>query len=199
MTLPELTRLYPTDEKCREILTKLRWPEGVECRRARGAVCRPRRADRRHFPQHREAHPARPLDLQRLRLCASLFLGEHDWTAFSAAQSDAESRVRKVLELHIEDGWDGRGLCHLISFRVTANGFLRYMVRSIVGTLLEIGRAEMDEPTVERALSSGNRVLAGDTAPAKGLTLTHVSYSDRAGIGGPRGEENRLSSQEMLP
>src|SRR6266571_1437029 len=48
----------------------------------------------------------RPLDLQRLRLCASLFLGEHDWTAFSAAQSDAESRVRKVIELHIEDGWD---------------------------------------------------------------------------------------------
>lgn len=119
---------------------------------------------------------ARPLDLQRLRLCASLFLGEHDWTAFSAAQSDAESRVRKVIELQIEDGWDGRGLCHLISFRVTANGFLRYMVRSIVGKLLAVGRNEIDEETVAREIREGRREPAGPTAPAHGLTLKSVQY-----------------------
>src|SRR5713226_4325116 len=82
----------------------------------------------------------RPLDLARMRSCASLFLGGHDWTAFSAAQSDAESRVRNLTGLVISDGWDGRGRCHLIEFTITANGFLRYMVRSIVGTLLAAGR-----------------------------------------------------------
>src|SRR5712691_8880609 len=76
----------------------------------------------------------RPLNLERMRSCASLFLGEHDWTAFSAAQPDAGSRVRNLIELGISDGWDAGGHCHLIEFTITANGFLRYMVRSIAGT-----------------------------------------------------------------
>jgi tRNA pseudouridine38-40 synthase len=144
-------------------------------------------------------HEPRELDLKRMRHCAELFLGSHDWTAFSAAQSDAETRTRTITQLEMSERWDDRACARLIEMTASADGFLRYMVRSIVGTLLEIGRAEMDEATVERALSSGNRVLAGDTAPAKGLTLTHVSYNDRAGIEGPRGAENRLSSQQMLP
>jgi tRNA pseudouridine38-40 synthase len=119
---------------------------------------------------------ARPLDLDRMRSCAQQFPGEHDWTAFSAAQSDAESRVRNVTRLDITDGWDARGRCHLIEFTVTANGFLRYMVRSIVGTLLSAGRGEMDEETVARAIREGDRNLVGATAPACGLTLKSVHY-----------------------
>ena len=119
---------------------------------------------------------ARPLDLACMRSCASLFLGEHDWMAFSSAQSDAKSRVRNLMELDISDGWDGRGRCHLIEFTITANGFLRYMVRSIVGTLLEVGRSEIDESVVARALQEGNRDLAGATAPPHGLTLKSVQY-----------------------
>jgi tRNA pseudouridine38-40 synthase len=119
---------------------------------------------------------ARPLDLDRMRSCAKQFLGEHDWTAFSAAQSDAESRVRNVTQLVITDGWDARGRCHLIEFTVTANGFLRYMVRSIVGTLLSVGQGEIDEETVARAIREGDRNLVGATAPACGLTLKSVHY-----------------------
>ena len=119
---------------------------------------------------------ARPLDLEPTRECASLFIGEHDWTAFSAAQTDAESRVRTIKQLDISAGWDGRGLCHLIEFTVTANGFLRYMVRSIVGTLLAVGRGEMEEETVARAIRDGKRELVGSTAPACGLTLKSVQY-----------------------
>ena len=119
---------------------------------------------------------ARPLDLYRMRKCAERFRGEHDWTAFSAAQTDAESRVRDVTQLEITDGWDGRGRCHLIEFTVTANGFLRYMVRSIVGTLLAVGRGEIDDETVTRAIQQGDRKLAGSTAPACGLTLMSVQY-----------------------
>ena len=88
---------------------------------------------------HRES---RTLDLPAIRQCAQLFLGEHDWTAFSAAQSDSETRVRNVTELTISDGWDSRGHCHLIEFTISANGFLRYMVRSMVGTLLAVGRKD---------------------------------------------------------
>jgi tRNA pseudouridine38-40 synthase len=125
----------------------------------------------------RYAHQeARPLDVRAMRAGAHLFLGEYDWTAFSAAQSDAQSRVRKVTQLDIANGWDGHGRCHLIEFTVSANGFLRYMVRSIVGTLLAVGRHEIDEETVRRAIKEGDRSLVGATAPAHGLTLMSVQY-----------------------
>jgi tRNA pseudouridine38-40 synthase len=119
---------------------------------------------------------ARPIDLERMRECARLFIGEHDWTAFSAAQADAESRVRRITDLVISASWDVRGLCDLIEFKVTANGFLRYMVRSIVGTLLAAGRGEIEADTIQRAIREGDRNLAGATAPACGLTLLRVQY-----------------------
>ena len=118
----------------------------------------------------------RSLDLKRMRSCASLFLGEHDWTAFSGAQSDGGSRVRAISALEIDSGWDARGRCHLIQIAVTANGFLRYMVRSIAGTILAAGRGEIDEATITRAIRGGERELAGPTAPAHGLTLKSVKY-----------------------
>jgi len=121
-------------------------------------------------------HEARGLDLRRLRSCARLFLGEHDWTAFSAAQSDAESRVRTISSLEIDDDWDARGRCHLIRITATADGFLRYMMRSIAGSLLAAARGEIDEQTVARALRDGRRDLVGPTVPARGLTLVNVSY-----------------------
>jgi tRNA pseudouridine38-40 synthase len=119
---------------------------------------------------------ARQLDLDLMRRCAKLFVGEHDWTAFSAAQSDAESRIRRVTDLQITGGWDARGLCHLIRFTVTADGFLRYMVRSIVGTLLAVGRGEIDFDAVTSAINQGDRNMVGPTAPARGLTLLRVQY-----------------------
>jgi len=119
---------------------------------------------------------ARPINLEQMRHCAGLFVGEHDWTAFSAAQSDSESRVRTITEVEIKAGWDGRGLCHLIEFTVSANGFLRYMVRSIVGTLLAAGRTEIPADTIRRAIGEGDRNLVGPTAPACGLTLLRVQY-----------------------
>ena len=125
----------------------------------------------------RYAHQeARDLDLPLMRQCAQLFCGEHDWTAFSAAQSDSDSRVRHVTEFSISQGWDSRGRCHLIEFRISANGFLRYMVRSIVGTLLAVGRREIEPATIARAIKGGDRTLVGATAPANGLTLMSVQY-----------------------
>src|SRR5205807_367500 len=113
---------------------------------------------------------------EKMNECARLFVGEHDWTAFSAAQAGAESRVRKLTQLEITHGWDGRGLCDLVEFTISANGFLRYMVRSIVGTLLAVGRDEIDAAPLVRALNAGDRDLVGATAPACGLTLMSVRY-----------------------
>jgi tRNA pseudouridine38-40 synthase len=119
---------------------------------------------------------SRALNLDRAQRCTMSFLGEHDWTAFSAAQSDAESRVREVTRCDLDHRWSARGRCHLIEISVTANGFLRYMVRSIVGTLLAAARGEIDEATIARAFREGKRELVGATAPAHGLTLISVQY-----------------------
>jgi tRNA pseudouridine38-40 synthase len=121
-------------------------------------------------------HEARPLDVGRMNEAARFFLGEHDWTAFSAARSDVENRVRVIKDFTVESFWDKRANASIIEFRISANGFLRYMVRSIVGTMLEVGRGEKDSDTIQTAIVSGNRDLAGATAPSHGLTLLKVNY-----------------------
>ena len=119
---------------------------------------------------------ARPLDIERMSAAAEAFIGAHDWTAFSAAQSEVESRTRDLTQFEVTNSWDERGQCQLLQFSVTANGFLRYMVRSMAGTLLAIGRGELDPLVIRRAIESGDRSLVGATAPAHGLTLKSVEY-----------------------
>lgn len=121
-------------------------------------------------------HDARPLDLERMRQGAELFRGRHDWTAFSATQSDVEDRVRTVTEIEIIERPDERARGTLIKIRVSAEGFLRYMVRAMAGTLMALGRGELDRDSITAALETGNRPLAAVTAPACGLTLLHVRY-----------------------
>lgn len=121
-------------------------------------------------------HDARRLDLESMKRGAELFLGKHDWTALSAAQSDVEDRVRTITRLEILPRVDERLRGSLIEIRVTADGFLRYMVRAIAGTLLALGRGELDLHAVGEAIESGNRPAAAVTAPAHGLTLLSVRY-----------------------
>ena len=121
-------------------------------------------------------HEHKPLDIGRMNQAARLLLGEHDWTAFASAHADGESRVRTVFDCTIQSHWDARAVANLLELRITANGFLRYMVRSIVGTLIEVGRGEKDSDTIQTAIVTGDRSLAGKTAPANGLTLLKVEY-----------------------
>ncbi len=126
----------------------------------------------------RYAHQeARVLDVKSMQQCALLFLGEHDWTAFSSAQSDAESRVRTVTRCAVREHLDERARARMIEISMSADGFLRYMVRSMAGTLLAVGRGEIDCARVGAAIRNGDRSLAGATAPACGLTLVSVTYS----------------------
>jgi tRNA pseudouridine38-40 synthase len=121
-------------------------------------------------------HEARQLDLESMNACAALFLGTHDWSAFSAAHSDAESRTRTITHLEVSAHSDERSGESIVEIRASADGFLRYMVRSIAGTLLAVGRGEMDAKHIKHAIEHGERSLAGATAPACGLTLWSVRY-----------------------
>ena len=119
---------------------------------------------------------ARKLDLENMRRAASLFLGKHDFTAFSAAQSDVEDRVRTLTRLEISERADERLRGSLIEIHVSAEGFLRYMVRAIAGTLMALGRGELDRNAIREALETRERPAAAVTAPACGLTLLSVRY-----------------------
>ena len=119
-------------------------------------------------------HEARPLDAERMTEVARLFLGEHDWTAFSSAQSDSETKTRTVTAVDVSEHRDEGS--RIVDVSITAEGFLRYMVRSIVGSLMAVGRGEMDKDLVQRAIEEGERSVVAATAPACGLTLMSVRY-----------------------
>ncbi|HTH52264.1 MAG TPA: tRNA pseudouridine(38-40) synthase TruA [Pyrinomonadaceae bacterium] len=122
------------------------------------------------------AHESKPLDVGRMTEASRFFLGEHDWTAFSSAQSDGESRVRNITDIGVASKWDDRAQGSMIEVQITGTGFLRYMVRSIVGTLIEVGHGTRDTDSIQTAIITGDRKLAGKTAAAQGLTLLRVEY-----------------------
>ena len=111
------------------------------------------------------------LDLAAMREAARLFLGEHDFRAFQAANCAAKTTVRTITGLEIVDSQDG-----FIHIDVRGTGFLRNMVRIMVGTLVAVGRGKLGPDVVARLLSAGDRSMAGATAPPQGLCLMEVYY-----------------------
>jgi tRNA pseudouridine38-40 synthase len=122
------------------------------------------------FWRHYAWHVARPLDVEGMRAAAAYLIGEHDFTSFQAAGCDAEHPVRRVLRSEIESTGP------LLSYTIEATAFLRHMVRTIVGTLVEVGSAQRAIDDVPRLLAARNRTLAGPRVPACGLCLTRVNY-----------------------
>ena len=111
-----------------------------------------------------------PLDLERMRRAALRLHGTHDWTGFTAKRCQIEDRVRTLESIEISDPPDELRL----TFR--GDGFMTYMVRNIVGTLVEIGRGKFEEGRIDVMLTTGDRSLGGATAPARGLILWEVRY-----------------------
>lgn len=110
------------------------------------------------------------LDIEKMKAAASLLIGEHDFAGFATHSRDGKNTVRKIYELEILDD-------DYLKIRITGNGFLYNMVRIIVGTLLEIGAGRMSVESIKEIIDSGDRSLAGPTAPYQGLFLMEVKYS----------------------
>ena len=108
------------------------------------------------------------LDFKAMKKAAPLFRREANFNPFSSNR--LLHPVRKVTASKLEK--KGKEIIYVIE----AKGFLRYMVRTIVGTLLEIGKGKMSSENIENIFKHGKRTLAGPTAPAKGLCLMKVSY-----------------------
>lgn len=136
-------------------------------------------------------HVTERLGTERMIAAAALLEGEHDFAAFRATGSTVKTTVRHVHRSVISveptaaaaTPWtfpiDRSGVQRLV-YEVSANGFLRHMVRAIVGTLVEIGAGRREPDVISKALSSGDRAHVGPTSPACGLCLVRVDYRDGA-------------------
>lgn len=113
----------------------------------------------------------KPLDIESMRRAADMLKGRHDFTSFSTVHTDVEEFTRTVMGIRIEA--DSEGMIRLF---IEADGFLRYMVRTIVGTLVEVGNGKRRPSDIESILNEKDRKKAGMTAPAQGLFLKEVKY-----------------------
>ncbi len=112
-----------------------------------------------------------PLDVEKMSECLSLLKGTRDFSAFKSSGSANTDPIRTILAACIEEDEDG-----VLRLVVEGNGFLRHMVRNIVGTLVEVGQGRMEIKDFAEVLESGDRRLAGRKAPPQGLFLMEVKY-----------------------
>lgn len=115
-------------------------------------------------------HLDKKLDIEKMQEASKHLIGEHDFTSFASSRSKKKSHVRTIEYIKIQEK------NNLLEIYIKADGFLYNMVRIIVGTLIDAGLHKINPEDVKRILQSKNRVVASDTAPAKGLYLLDVQY-----------------------
>lgn len=120
---------------------------------------------------YRYVYPFRyPLDAEAVDRATGQFVGDHDFTSFCATSTEVEDHRRSVYEA----SWDRDDKQWI--FRIRANGFLQYMVRTIVGTLLEVGQGKIGPDQIPEIFNARDRRCAGPSVPACGLHLIGVEY-----------------------
>jgi tRNA pseudouridine38-40 synthase len=130
------------------------------------------RPERSPFWEGRAYHVAARLDERRMDEALCHLVGVRDIGSFVPARATGK-RVRPIFAAGCDRTFD------LIRITLEASGFMRQMVRAIVGTAIQVGRGSMTVEEFESVVSSGCRTVAGDTAPAHGLYLEKVTYPDR--------------------
>jgi tRNA pseudouridine38-40 synthase len=116
------------------------------------------------------------IDLAAIEEATSLLIGRHDFTAFASSGGGHGQPSRRISSAR----WVIAG--DVLEFRIVGDGFLRGMVRSIVGTLLEVGHSRMTAAEIGRLLQGASRDAAGPTAAARGLVLEAVHYAAGKGL-----------------
>ena len=118
------------------------------------------------FRLQQVARVAAGLDFEKMNQAAKLLLGTHDFASFCKVHTDVKTTICTVKRAE----WGNN------VFTITADRFLRNMVRAVVGTLFEVGRGKMTIDEFQNVIDCRNRCAAGQSAPAEGLFLTKVSY-----------------------
>jgi len=113
-----------------------------------------------------------PVDMDRMNDGCKLIVQTRDFTSFSKLHSTAKTNICRVT--HAE--WNQQG--HQLVFTITADRFLRNMVRAIVGTLMELGQGKISKEELKKIIDGKDRALAGESVPAKGLFLTEIRYPE---------------------
>ncbi|WP_432738377.1 tRNA pseudouridine(38-40) synthase TruA [Maridesulfovibrio sp. FT414] len=134
-----------------------------------------------------------PLDLDALDRGMAFFQGEHDFASFQNTGTTVSSTVRTIFEFSRQSGETE----HEILLRVCGSGFLKQMVRNMIGCLVEIGRGKAEPDSVRSLLQMKDRTLAPATAPAQGLCLEGVYYGEN-GCGGPDAGRQQPDTQGGL-
>jgi len=116
-------------------------------------------------------HVPWPVDVAAMKEAAAHLVGRHDFASFQAAGSGVTDTVRTLTRVELAGASGGE-----LVFLLEGDGFLRHMVRNVVGTLLEIGGARRPPGSLRALLAARDRKQAGPTAPARGLTLVRVDY-----------------------
>ena len=111
-----------------------------------------------------------PIDLSLLIKCAEKFPGLHDFASFCNRDSDARTTVREIFETRVHD----RG--PLIDIWISGNGFLKQMIRIMVGTMVQVAGGRLPRDAISSALKICDRKAAGITAPPQGLTLVQIAF-----------------------
>jgi tRNA pseudouridine38-40 synthase len=106
-----------------------------------------------------------------MKKATAYLLGEHDFSAFRSVGSPTRTATRTVLRAEWKKGREG-----FLRFEIEATGFLKQMVRAIVGTLVEVGKGKIRAAQFQKIIESKDRKKAGPTAPARGLFLKEVKY-----------------------
>jgi tRNA pseudouridine38-40 synthase len=114
-----------------------------------------------------------PLNVDNMRQAARCLVGLHDFSAFRARNCEGRSPIKELFRVDITQKPDG-----FINIDIEGSGFLKYMVRNLVGTLLLVGHGKMPAAEVESVLLSRDRQQAGPTAQSHGLCLVNVVYPD---------------------
>ncbi|GAB1234392.1 tRNA pseudouridine(38-40) synthase TruA [Ferrigenium sp. UT5] len=117
-----------------------------------------------------------PLDVAKMRQAAQYLLGEHDFSAFRAAQCQAKSPVKRLQQLDIRQRGD------TLFFELTADAFLHHMVRNIVGCLVYVGKGKYPPHWLQGVLAERDRRLAAPTFAPDGLYLKHIRYEAKWGL-----------------
>lgn len=118
-----------------------------------------------------EYHFPIKLDVEKMKIGAKYFEGEHDFKAFKASGTSSKSSIRNIYKAEVIEDKNGR-----IYIELTGNGFLYNMVRIIAGTLLEVGIGKILPEEIPTIISNGERARAGKTLPPNGLCLMEVMY-----------------------